>query len=100
MKTFLIDALWLLSGAAWLPLYAAVRLLGFDPRWLRRWGNRVDNLPDALKEFLHCHRIPFTDYQLNIAFMMKNRGRPYWPVIRSHTTVWGNCDPEDYKGVK
>jgi len=92
------DFLWLLTGAAWLPIYAATQLTHHDPKWLRWWGNRVDNLPDAAKEWLHCHRLPFGK-QLNLAFMMKNRGKPYWPIVRK----WGyyeNCDPEDLEREK
>jgi hypothetical protein len=63
------------------------------PKWIRWPINRIDNIPDAIVEWLHCHRLPF-GRQLNMAFIMKNRGKPYWPIFRK----WGrydNCDPED-----
>lgn len=66
--------------------------------WLKNVENLVDDPVDAFKEWLHCHKLPF-GYQLNIAFMMKNRGKPYWPVVRR----WGyyeNCDPEDLSEIQ
>jgi hypothetical protein len=93
----IIDLLWLISGVLWLPLYVAIHLiLRRDPKWLRWWGNRVDNLPDALTQFLHCHKIPFTGepgWQLNISFLMKNR-KTSWDIIRKYK-YYANCDPED-----
>lgn len=66
--------------------------------FFRNLVNLVDDPVDAVKEWLHCHRLPF-GYQLNIAFMMKNRGRPYWPVIRK-AGRYENCDPEDLQAGK
>lgn len=65
------------------------------PKWYRWWHNRTDNLWDAGKEWIHCHRIPFTNKQFNISFMMKNR-ETYGKFIREHK-CWSNCDPEDFK---
>lgn len=65
------------------------------PKWIRWPINRIDNIPDKLVEWLHCHRIPF-GYQLNMAFIMKNRGKPYWPLFRKiEDGPYDNCDPED-----
>ena len=94
----IISFLFLLSGIAWVPLWLVINvILGADPKWLRWWGNRVDNLPDAVKEWLHCHRLPF-GYQLNISVIMKNRKPKTWDIIRK----WGyykNCDPEDLSAI-
>jgi hypothetical protein len=56
--------------------------------------NIVDGPFDKFKEWLHCHKIPFTNYQLNISFFMKNRTTS-WDIIRKHKK-WANCDPEDF----
>jgi hypothetical protein len=72
---------------------------GHPAEWyFRNFINLVDDPIDAAKEWLHCHSLPF-GYQLNIAFMMRNRGRPYWPVIRKRGN-YGNCDPEDLSQVQ
>jgi hypothetical protein len=97
MKT-ITDVLWLVSGGLWVPLWLIINVcMRCDPKWLRWWGNRVDNLPDAIKEFLHCCKIPFIDYQLNLAFMMKNRSRPYQLIrkVPPSGQYYQNCDPED-----
>jgi len=63
-----------------------------------KWfGNRIDDPWDWIKEKIHCGKIPFTNKCMNIAFMMKNRGKPYWPIIRNCPEVhqYENCDPED-----
>jgi len=103
-NNWILNILWLLSGVVWLPIYGAWCLFTWDfsqdskPKWLRWWGNRVDNLPDQLKEFIHCHDIPWTDKQINISFMMKNR-ETYGKIIRPRRdpdgNCWSNCDPED-----
>lgn len=92
------DFLWLISGAVWLPIYLVTRPFGYDAKWLRWWGNRVDNFPDALKEAIHCGRIPFSGnpgYQFNISVIMKNREPKTWDIIRKHKD-YDNCDPEDF----
>jgi len=63
--------------------------------WLRKWENYVDDPIDGIKEWLHCRRIPFTNYQLNISFLMMNR-KTTWDIIRKHKK-WENCDPEDLR---
>ena len=63
------------------------------PKWLRWAINRIDTPFDRAMEWLHCRRLP-RGYQLNLAFMMKNREPPYWPVIRKQGR-YDNCDPED-----
>lgn len=104
-NSWILNIFWFLSGAIWLPIYIVWSLVTRDfsqdskPKWLRWWGNRVDNLIDQLKEWLHCHKIPFTDYQLNISCIMKNRD-PYGYLIRPNKdpdgNCWSNCDPEDF----
>lgn len=100
-KYFILNIFWLISGVIWIPIYCVLwvlrklNIIQDIPKWVKWWGNRVDNLPDALMEWIHCHKIPFTKYQLNIAFMMKNRGKPYWPIIRECYYPCENCDPED-----
>jgi hypothetical protein len=94
-----LNIIWLISGLIWLPLYIIFEILERlewmnKPKWMKWWGNRVDNLPDSLTQWIHCHKIPYTNYQFNIAFMMKNRARPYWPIIRKHG-IYPNCDSED-----
>lgn len=98
-KYFLLNVFWLISGIVWLPIYIVYEILERlnvtkKPKWVKWWGNRVDNLPDALMEWLHCHKIPFTNKQLNISFLMKNRTTT-WDIIREHKP-WPNCDPEDF----
>lgn len=63
------------------------------PKWLRWIINRIDDPFDTCLEFLHCHRIPLTRYQLNLSFLMKNR-ETSWDIIRGHGK-YSNCDPED-----
>jgi hypothetical protein len=99
-KNVWLNILWFISGIVWLPIYlvtwAIFKRNAPDeelPKWIRWWGNRVDNLPDQVKEWLHCHRIPWTNYQLNISFLMKNRTTT-WDIIRKHG-CYPNCDPED-----
>jgi hypothetical protein len=60
-----------------------------------KWfGNRIDDPIDAIKEWLHCRKIPWINYQLNISFLMKNRTTS-WDIIRKHHHGYLNCDPED-----
>ena len=59
---------------------------------LKKLINMVDDPVDAVKEWLHCHPLPF-GYQLNISFMMQNR-RTTWDIIRKRGR-YDNCDPED-----
>jgi len=100
-KNMFISFLFLLSGIVWLPIYGGWCLFTWDssqdskPKWLRWWGNRVDNFPDLLKEWIHCHKIPWTNKQINISQWMRNRKEPYRPIIREHKK-WDNCDPEDF----
>jgi hypothetical protein len=66
------------------------------PKWIRWSINRIDDPFDTIMERLHCGEIFNTGYQFNLAFLMKNRGRPYWPIIRKHR-IYPNCDPGDLK---
>ena len=61
--------------------------------WLRDLENWIDDPVDWLKEWLHCHRIPGTTYQINISFLMQNR-ETTWDIIRQ-AHWYPNCDPED-----
>ena len=63
------------------------------PKWLRWIINRIDDPFDAVLQWLHCHRIPFTGYQLNLSCLMKNR-QTTWDIIRPAGN-YSNCDPED-----
>ena len=88
---------WTITGIAWVPMYLGFKLFKKEePKWFRWWGNRVDNLVDWLKETLHGMHLPF-GYELNIAFLMKNREEPYWPIIRKQGD-YPNEDPEDLEG--
>lgn len=59
------------------------------------FGNIIDTPWDKFKEWVHCGKVPFMKNKCwNIAFMMKNRGKPYWPIIRE-CKAYDNCDPED-----
>jgi len=90
-----MNIFWTITRIAHLPISLTYRLFKIDqPKWLRWWGNRTDNLWDQLKEWVHCHKIPFTNKQINISFMMKNRDT-YGKYIRPHAN-YCNCDPEDY----
>ena len=66
------------------------------PKWLRWIINRIDDPFDKIMEFLHCGELFNTGYHLNLAFMMKNREPPYWPIIRKHKK-YANCDKEDFE---
>jgi hypothetical protein len=97
-KNFFLNVIWTLTA----PLFWIVKLAtsGMDkrPKWVRWWGNRVDNLWDAGKEWVHCRKIPFTNKQINISFMMKNRetyGKLIRPMRDPDGNCWSNCDPED-----
>ena len=95
----LLNVVWFITGAVWLPIYVVYEILQRTndvdkPKWLKWWGNRVDNLTDSIVEYLHCKCIPGINKSLNLAFMMKNRGRPYWPILRD-CGFYENCDPED-----
>ena len=98
-KSFLLSLLWTISGIAWLPTYLLYKASDLDePKWLRWWGNRVDNLVDYAKEWIHCRAIPFTNLQLNLSVIMKNRetyGRLLRPRLDDTGRKWCNCDPED-----
>lgn len=61
--------------------------------WLRDWENYIDDPIDYCKEWLHCRRLPFTNYQINISFLFQNR-ETTWDIIRKHGK-YDNCDPED-----
>ena len=60
--------------------------------YFRNFINLIDDPVDAVKEWLHCHKLPF-GYQLNISFLMRNRPTT-WDIIRKHKW-YDNCDPED-----
>ena len=61
--------------------------------WLRDWENYIDDPFDFCKEWIHCRRLPFTNYQINISFLMNHR-ETTWDIIRPHGD-YSNCDPED-----
>ncbi len=61
--------------------------------WLRDWEDYIDDPVDFVKEWLHCRRIPFTNYQINISFLFQHR-ETTWDIIRKHKW-YDNCDPED-----
>ena len=96
----LLNVFWLISGAVWLPIYIVYEILERinedikKPKWFKWWGNRVDNLPDTVIQYLHCKCIPGINRSLNLSFMMKNRPGPYWPILRK-CQYYDNCDPED-----
>jgi hypothetical protein len=108
-KNTALNVFWLISGIIWLPIYIVCEIIeridkegrnytkGFEkPKWVKWWGNRVDNLPDQLIQFLHCGPcIPVINKSLNLAFMMKNRKKPYWPLFRDCGVFYPNCDEED-----
>lgn len=102
-KNIFLNILWLISGIIWVPLYIIYEIIlrigeftfTKKPKWFTWWGNRVDNLPDAVIQYLHCKCIPGINRSLNLAFMMKNRPRPYWPILRK-CRFYDNCDPEDF----
>jgi len=56
--------------------------------------NIIDGPVDKVKEWIHCHKIPFINYQINISFIMMNR-KTTWDIIRKHQK-YDNCDPEDF----
>lgn len=88
----LVNIGWTLSA----PLYWPLRIYYRNkkaPKWIRWWGNRTDNLWDQGKEAVHGMRIPFTNKQINISFMMKNR-ETYGKFIREDKW-YDNLDPED-----
>lgn len=60
--------------------------------WLRDWENWIDDPIDWIKEWLHCHPIPFTNRVLNISFLMMNR-KTTWNIFAYKDEV--DCDPED-----
>ena len=98
-----LNSMWFVSGIVWGPIYLIWCLVTWDfsqdskPKWLRWWGNRVDNFPDQFKEWVHCHPLP-GNRQINISFLMKNR-ETYGKLIRPDRdpdgNCWSNCDPED-----
>lgn len=59
----------------------------------RDFINLIDGPIDWIKEWIHCRKIPFTNYQINISFLMRNR-ETTWDIIRRHGN-YPNCDPED-----
>jgi hypothetical protein len=92
MWTITTPALWIIE----------LTTIGMDkrPKWIRWWHNRTDNLWDQIKEWVHCHKIPFTNKQINISFMMKNRetyGKFIRPMRDDAGKCWSNCDPDDCK---
>lgn len=92
-NNFFLNVFWTLTA----PIYWPFKLVtGNKPKWVRWWGNRVDNLWDDGKEFLHCKKIPGTNKQINISRFMKNRDT-WGEFIRPHKN-WCNCDPEDFPG--
>ena len=97
-KNTFLNVFWLISGVVWVPLFLGVQIMDETPKWVKWWGNRVDNLPDQLIQFLHCGPcIPVINKSLNLAFMMKNRKKPYWPLFRDCGVFYPNCDEEDYQ---
>jgi hypothetical protein len=92
-KNVFLNILWFISGIVWIPIQLGTFWMKESPAWLRHWENKVDNLPDQFKEWAHCHKIPFTNKQINISFIMKNR-ETTWDIIRENKK-WPNCDPED-----
>jgi len=96
---WLYKMIWPFATVGFILTWVPVRgIMKFKPNWLREYENFVDGPVDGLKEWLHCHPLPFGK-QLNIAFMMKNRDRPYWPIIRDKG-YYNNCDPEDKGDLK
>ena len=96
-KNIFLNIFWFISGIVWLPIYLVTIPMDKRPKWLRWWGNRVDNFPDLLKEWIHCHDIP-SDKQINISRWMKNRttfGKLIRPRRDPDGNCWSNCDPED-----
>jgi hypothetical protein len=63
--------------------------------WIKRFEDHVDDPIDYCKEWLHCKRIPFTNYQINISFLMESR-ETSWDIIRRDDVEWHNCDSEDH----
>jgi len=49
--------------------------------WFKDLENLFDDYPDWVKEKIHGAHLPF-GYEINFAFAMCNRPRPYWPLIR------------------
>lgn len=106
-----LNILWMFSGIVWLPIYLVFKLGQIDrPKWLRWWGNRVDNLVDQFKEWIHCHDVPYwmgdlfyrepgvLNYHINISRWMNNRvtfGDLIRPRRDPDGNCWSNCDPED-----
>lgn len=108
-KNLFISFLFLLTAPVWGIIYVIWSIATGDwsqdskPKWIRWWGNRVDNFPDLFKEWVHCHDIPFTDKQINISRWMRNR-ESFGPIIRPRRdpegNCWSNCDPEDMENCK
>lgn len=108
-KNIWLNILWMSSGIIWLPIYIYFKLFPWTlypegegtPKWVRWWGNRVDNLVDQFKEFIHCHNIPYKDYHINISRWMNNR-TTFGDLIRPRRdpdgNCWSNCDSEDCPG--
>ncbi len=92
--------LWLPSSLAFVLTWSIAYLIkGYDwtrSGWLREWEDYIDDPIDFIKEWLHCHKLPF-GYQLNISFLMIHR-ETTWDVIRKDGD-YDNCDPEDKAGV-
>lgn len=75
------------------PFFLIIRgYSGTRKGFIRDWENWIDDPVDWLKEWLHCHSLPF-NRQLNISFLMQNR-ETTWDVVRKHGH-YSNCDPED-----
>lgn len=107
-ENIFLNLLWLISGVVYVPIFLVAYIIcktkGIElPKWIKWWGNRVDNFTDQIMEWIHCHKIPYSEkiwpkkwpqgLQFNISCIMKNR-ETTWDIIRPHG-CWPNCDPED-----
>ncbi len=97
-KYWILWPLWMLSGIVYFPIRLYYKLFTElqdpIPKWIRWWGNRVDNLTDWVVESLHCRRIPWTNSELNMSRLMNNRtseGKWIRPYKISH---YRNCFPK------
>lgn len=60
--------------------------------WLRDWEDYIDDPIDWVKEWLHCHPLPF-GYFLNISPIMMNR-KTSWNIVTKNIECV-DCDHED-----
>lgn len=99
-KTWWYWASWPFLTVSFFPVFLVCLIIfGYDwtrDGWLRDWEDWIDDPFDYVKEWLHCHKIPFTNYQINISFLMNHR-KTTWDIIRKHGE-YDNCDPEDKEG--